>query len=161
MGKDRVPRLRLLVITDDDTGPRLCRGCGGPLTPSVKASAVFCSSVCRSRHWRRMRRARARTEAVQAGVTSSCPECGASWTVEGRTSCLGDVLLSCLPQTGPAQTARGGQRVVDDGLGLVLAGGGCRALPARDELPAPTTVRTWPRSHASVATGRTGYCTST
>jgi hypothetical protein len=81
MRRDKVPRLRLLMVTDDDTGPRLCRECGGPLMPSVKASAVFCSSVCRSRHWRRMRRARARTEAVQAGVTSNCPECDASWTV--------------------------------------------------------------------------------
>ncbi|MFF2520347.1 hypothetical protein [Streptomyces sp. NPDC058086] len=46
MGRDGVPRLRLVVVTDDDTGPRLCRDCGGPLMPSVKASAVFCSSVC-------------------------------------------------------------------------------------------------------------------
>ncbi|PAZ16221.1 hypothetical protein CLM62_09365 [Streptomyces sp. SA15] len=49
--------------------------------PSAKATAVFCSTVCRSRHWRRMRRARARTEAVKAGVASSCPECGTAWTV--------------------------------------------------------------------------------
>jgi hypothetical protein len=81
MGRDGVPRLRLVVVTEDDPGPRLCRGCGGPLMPAAKATAVFCSTACRSRHWRRMRRARARTEAVKAGVTSGCPECGASWTV--------------------------------------------------------------------------------
>jgi hypothetical protein len=81
MDRNEVPRLRLVVIADDDAGPRLCRGCGGPLMPAAKAMAVFCSSACRSRHWRRMRRARARTEAVQAGVTANCPECGTSWTV--------------------------------------------------------------------------------
>lgn len=81
MGKEGLPRLRLVVVTDDDTGPRLCRGCGGPLMPTAKAAAVFCSSACRSRHWRRMRRTRARTEAVQAGLMSSCLECRVSWTV--------------------------------------------------------------------------------
>ncbi|MGW2612859.1 hypothetical protein ACWC4A_52735 [Streptomyces mirabilis] len=55
MGRDRVPRLQLVVFMEDDTGPRLCRGCGGPLTPSAKATAAFCSSACRSRHWRRLR----------------------------------------------------------------------------------------------------------
>lgn len=81
MGRDGVLRLRLVVVTEDDSGPRLCRGCGGPLMPATKAAAVFCSSACRSQHWRRMRRARARTKAVQAAAMSSCPECGTSWTV--------------------------------------------------------------------------------
>jgi hypothetical protein len=77
MARERVPRLRLVAARDVDVGPRLCRGCGEPL----KASAVFCSSVCRSRQWRRMRRTRARTEATQNGVAVNCPECGESWTV--------------------------------------------------------------------------------
>ncbi|WP_345124602.1 hypothetical protein [Streptomyces chiangmaiensis] len=81
MGRDGVPRLRLVVVAENDTGPRLCRGCGGPLMPRAKMTAVFCSSVCRSRHWRRIRRAKARTEAVKASQTSVCPECGTSWTV--------------------------------------------------------------------------------
>ncbi|WP_331742919.1 hypothetical protein OG762_51395 (plasmid) [Streptomyces sp. NBC_01136] len=81
MGRDGVLRLRLVVVADDDTGPRLCRGCGGPLMPSAKATAVFCSSACRARHWRRLRRTRARTEAVQAARTANCLECGTSWTV--------------------------------------------------------------------------------
>ncbi|MFF4522647.1 hypothetical protein [Streptomyces bluensis] len=81
MGREGVPRLRLVVVADDDTGPRLCSGCGGPLMPSAKAAAVFCSSACRSRHWRRMRRAQARTEAVKVGAMACCPECGASWTI--------------------------------------------------------------------------------
>lgn len=75
------PRLRLVVVADDDTGPRLCRGCGGLLMRSAKATAAFCSSACRSRHWRRMRRTRARTEAMKASVTSNCPACGTSWAV--------------------------------------------------------------------------------
>ncbi|MGW0211351.1 hypothetical protein ACWDZ8_38335 [Streptomyces sp. NPDC003233] len=81
MGRDGPPRLKLIVITDDACGPRLCRGCGGPLMPSAKSTAVFCEDACRSRHWRRMRRARARAQAVKAGVTASCPQCGAVWTV--------------------------------------------------------------------------------
>ncbi|PWI46223.1 hypothetical protein CK485_00165 [Streptomyces sp. ICBB 8177] len=81
MGRDGVPRLRLVVVADDDAGPRLCRGCGDPLMPSAKATAVFCSSACRSRSWRRTRRTRARIEAVTAGVRASCPQCGAKWTV--------------------------------------------------------------------------------
>lgn len=81
VGRDGAPRLRLVVVTDDDPGPLLCRGCGGLLMPTVKAAVVFCSSACRARHWRRMRRARARTEAVQADRTANCPECGESWTV--------------------------------------------------------------------------------
>jgi hypothetical protein len=54
MDRDEAPRLRLVVITDDEAGPRLCRGCGGPLMPSAKSAAVFCEDACRSRHWRRM-----------------------------------------------------------------------------------------------------------
>lgn len=77
---DEVPRLRLVVIADDQAGPRLCPGCGVPLMPSAKATAVFCKAACRSRHWWRMRQVRARTEAVQAGVTIACPQCGESWT---------------------------------------------------------------------------------
>jgi hypothetical protein len=61
MGRDGVPRLRLVVVAVDGGGPRLCRGCGGPLMPSAKSTAAFCEAACRSRHWRRMRRARART----------------------------------------------------------------------------------------------------
>ncbi|MFE6939557.1 hypothetical protein [Streptomyces chartreusis] len=99
MGRDGAPRLRLVVVADDDTGPRLCRGCGAPLIPSAKATAVFCSAACRSRHWRRVRRTRARSEAALAGQTSNCPERGASWTVGVEQSCLGNVLLSPLPQT--------------------------------------------------------------
>ncbi|NUK03700.1 hypothetical protein HRW23_28920 [Streptomyces lunaelactis] len=53
MGRDGVPRLRLVGLADDDSGPRLCRGSGEPLMPAVKAIAVFCSAVCRARHWRR------------------------------------------------------------------------------------------------------------
>lgn len=49
--------------------------------PSVKSTAVFCEAACRSRHSRRMRRAKVRTEAVRVGVTASCPQCGAVWTV--------------------------------------------------------------------------------
>ncbi|MDQ0994792.1 hypothetical protein QFZ74_006109 [Streptomyces sp. V3I7] len=49
--------------------------------PKAKSTAVFCEAACRSRHWRRMRRARSRTEAVKAGVKAVCPECGVSWTV--------------------------------------------------------------------------------
>jgi hypothetical protein len=71
----------LVAVTVDEGGPRLCRGCGGPLMPSAKATAVFCEDACRSRHWRRMRRARVRTEAVKAGVTASCSQCGTVWTV--------------------------------------------------------------------------------
>ncbi|MEU9382621.1 hypothetical protein AB0D38_17280 [Streptomyces sp. NPDC048279] len=78
MDSNGAPRLKLTVITDDACEPRSCRGYGGPLMPSAKATAVFCEDACRSRHWRR---ARARTEAVKAGVTASCPQCGAVWTV--------------------------------------------------------------------------------
>ncbi|GAA4547433.1 hypothetical protein GCM10023097_29130 [Streptomyces collinus] len=81
MSRDGAPRLKLTVIKDDARGPRLCRGGGGPLMPSAKAAAVFCEDACRSRHWRRMRRARARTEAVKTSVTASCPQCGVGWTV--------------------------------------------------------------------------------
>lgn len=45
-----------------------------------KVTAVFCEAACRSRHWRRMRRARARTEEV-VGATAGCLQCGVSWTV--------------------------------------------------------------------------------
>ncbi|WP_143675269.1 hypothetical protein [Streptomyces sp. JV178] len=150
MGRDGLPRLRLVVVADDDAGPRLCRECGGPLMPSVKASAVFCSSVCRSRHWRRMRRAQARTEAVQAGVTSNCPECDASWTV-GIEHPASATLLSRLPQTGLAQTARGGRRVVSPRIrrlakcftaaavrpgGFLVPVGWCEATACRGELTA-------------------------
>ncbi|MGW2425942.1 hypothetical protein ACWC0C_43145 [Streptomyces sp. NPDC001709] len=30
--------------------------------PATKATAAFCSSACRARHWRLMRRARTRTQ---------------------------------------------------------------------------------------------------
>lgn len=94
---------------DRDTGPRLCRGCGGQLMPSTTATAVFCSLGYRSRHWCRLRRTRARTEAVQAAGTANCAECGMSWTVGVEPSLLGTVLLSPLPQTGkvPAVQGRG------------------------------------------------------
>jgi predicted nucleic acid-binding Zn ribbon protein len=72
-----MPRLRLAVVEPASGGPRLCRGCGDPLMPA----AVFCSSACRSRSWRRMLRARSRTEAVKAAVGAVCPQCGAGWTV--------------------------------------------------------------------------------
>jgi hypothetical protein len=88
--------LRLVVVVDGDSGPRLCRGCGGPLMPSVKATAALCSSACRSRRWRRLRRTRARTEAVQAARTANCQARGASWTVGVEHPCLGTVLLSPL-----------------------------------------------------------------
>lgn len=39
MGGDGVLRLRLVAVVDREAGPRLCRGCGGPLMPS--ATAVF------------------------------------------------------------------------------------------------------------------------
>ncbi|MGW0836565.1 hypothetical protein [Streptomyces prunicolor] len=81
MGGDKAPRLRLVVIAADEGGPRLCRGCGDPLMPSAKSTAVFCKDACRSRSWRRMRRTRARTEAVTAGARAECPQCGAEWTV--------------------------------------------------------------------------------
>ncbi|MFD7880578.1 hypothetical protein ACFV5G_42065 [Streptomyces sp. NPDC059766] len=81
MGRDGAVRLRLVAAAEDQDGPRLCRGCGEPLMLSAKATAVFCSAVCRSRSWRRMRRAKARTEAVTVAATASCPECGVSWTV--------------------------------------------------------------------------------
>lgn len=79
MGK--IVRLRLVAVAKDDGGPRRCRGCGKPLMPKAKVTAVFCETACRSRHWRRMRRARARTETVKAGVSAWCPQCGVSWTV--------------------------------------------------------------------------------
>ncbi|MER6919006.1 hypothetical protein [Streptomyces spiralis] len=71
MGRDGAPRLKLTVITDDASGSRLCRGYGDPLMPPAKSTAVFCEDACRSRHWRRIRRARARTEAVKAGVSAA------------------------------------------------------------------------------------------
>lgn len=73
MGGDGVPQLRLVVVSDSDTGLRLCRGCGTPVMPSAKVTAVFCLSAGRSRHWRQLRRTRARTEAVQAARTANCP----------------------------------------------------------------------------------------
>ena len=54
MGRDGAPRPWLVVTTDEDPGPRLCRGCGGLLMPS--------------RHWRR-----AGTEAEKAGMTANHP----------------------------------------------------------------------------------------
>ncbi|GAA3885984.1 transposase [Streptomyces lannensis] len=64
MDGNGAPRLKLTVITDDACGPRLCRGCGGPPMPSAKATAVFCEDACRSRHWRRMRRANPADELI-------------------------------------------------------------------------------------------------
>lgn len=51
VGRDGAPWLRLVVVTDDDPGPRLCRGCGGPLMPTAKAAAVFCTSCATSREF--------------------------------------------------------------------------------------------------------------
>ncbi|MFJ3777216.1 zinc-binding dehydrogenase [Streptomyces sp. NPDC090075] len=65
MGRDEVPRLRLVVVAVDGGGPRLCQGCSGPLMPSAKSTAVFCEAACRSRHWRRMRRVTA-YQAIEA-----------------------------------------------------------------------------------------------
>jgi hypothetical protein len=131
MGRDGVPRLRLVVVVEGGgAGPRLCCGCGGPLMPSAKSTAVFCSSSCRSGHWRRLRRTRARTEAVQADRTANCPECGASWTVGVGTSSLGTVLLSPLPQTVLAQTAH------EAGQGASAPGGGEAASRAGAVRPA-------------------------
>jgi hypothetical protein len=41
---------------------------------------MFCSSVCRSRQWRKERRLRKRLAAVQGETCEvECPECGARW----------------------------------------------------------------------------------
>lgn len=112
MGRDGAPRLRLVMVTDDDAGPRLCRGCGGPLMPSAKATALFCSTACRSRQWRRMRRARVKSEAAKAGVTASCPECGASWTVGVEHPASATYCSPCCRKTGLAQAAHAAERGV-------------------------------------------------
>lgn len=49
-------------------GERICRGCGERLRPGARPEAEFCSSVCRSRQWRRERRLRKRLAAVQGGT---------------------------------------------------------------------------------------------
>jgi hypothetical protein len=46
------------------------------------AGAMFCSSACRARQWRRERRLRKRLAAVQDSAGEAvCPECGAWWVV--------------------------------------------------------------------------------
>jgi hypothetical protein len=76
----------------------------------AKSTAVFCEDACRSRHWRRMRRARAQTEAVKAGVTASCPQCGAVWTV-GVDRLVSAVYCSpaCRKRSRDARRARPGR----------------------------------------------------
>lgn len=112
MGRDGAPRLKLTVIKDEVRGPRLCRGCGGPLMPSAKSTAVFCGDACRSRHWRRMRRGEGSdrggegrrdgfVSAVRGGVDGRC-----------RPPGLRGLLLSRLPQTGLAHAARALRRGV-------------------------------------------------
>ncbi len=113
MRGDGVPRLRLIVIADArDAGPRLCRGCGGPLMPSVKSSAVFCSSGVPF--------APVASAAAHAGEDRGGPGRpdgglpGVRRELDGRggTSCLGAVLLSPLSQTGMAPAAHAAGRGV-------------------------------------------------
>ncbi|MGA4837332.1 hypothetical protein [Streptomyces sp. G45] len=81
MAETRAPRLRLVALVDVGEGPRSCCGCGEPLMPGAKATAVFCSSEGRWRSWGEGRRVRARAEAVQAGRRARCPQCGRVGTV--------------------------------------------------------------------------------
>jgi hypothetical protein len=70
------------VVSEDTgrAGERICRGCGERLRPGARPGAEFCSSVCRSRQWRRERRLRQRLAAVRDGTGEvECPECGARW----------------------------------------------------------------------------------
>ncbi|HBF85399.1 MAG TPA: hypothetical protein DD420_37400 [Streptomyces sp.] len=61
-------------------GDRDCRACGERLKPDARPEAVFCSSVCRCRQWRKEQRLRKRLAAVrdETGMVE-CPECGACW----------------------------------------------------------------------------------
>ncbi|QIP71791.1 hypothetical protein DQ392_27900 [Streptomyces reniochalinae] len=59
---------------------RDCPACGERLRPDARPEAVFCSSVCRSRQWRKEQRLRKRLAAVRDKVgLVECPECGARW----------------------------------------------------------------------------------
>lgn len=58
-------------------GERRCPGCGCRLRPEAVPRAVYCSGLCRSRHWRRVRRIRLRVAALQQGEGRRV--CGVEW----------------------------------------------------------------------------------
>lgn len=59
---------------------RRCPGCGDWLSPDAGLRAVFCSGVCRSRQWRRLRRVKLRAAALERDEGRRvCPVCGAVW----------------------------------------------------------------------------------
>lgn len=63
-------------------GERVCGGCGERLRPEARPDAVYCSTACRARQWRRGRRLGKRVAAELSGAgRAECPECGARWVV--------------------------------------------------------------------------------
>ncbi|THA77837.1 hypothetical protein E6U81_34325 [Streptomyces sp. A0592] len=61
-------------------GVRVCGGCGDRLRPDARPDAVFCSTACRARSWRRDRRLRRRVMAELNGAGRvTCPQCGTPW----------------------------------------------------------------------------------
>jgi hypothetical protein len=71
----------------DDHRP-YCPGCGNWLPATAKPTAVFCSPVCRTRHWRLQDDGKTATTVTEPGTRVTCPGCGKRWTagVEHRTN---------------------------------------------------------------------------
>ncbi|MFG2848708.1 TniQ family protein [Kitasatospora sp. NPDC048296] len=70
-------RLNDLLSPDtDDRGS--CASCGTKLK-APKSNKLFCSTVCRSRNWRRQQNDRALRDAASRQQTRECPVCGVTW----------------------------------------------------------------------------------
>ncbi|RKN35879.1 hypothetical protein D7294_30710 [Streptomyces hoynatensis] len=71
---------------------RWCPEYGSRLKPRARPGAVFCSPACRARHWRMVRRTKARVAVIRSGPDGEavCPVCGTPWAagVERRADAV-------------------------------------------------------------------------
>ncbi|MDJ0347100.1 hypothetical protein QMK19_36950 [Streptomyces sp. H10-C2] len=70
-------RLNDLLAPDADDRGR-CASCGTKLN-APKSNKLFCSTVCRSRNWRRQQHDLALRDAASRMQTRACPVCGVTW----------------------------------------------------------------------------------
>ncbi|MFH8786967.1 TniQ family protein [Streptomyces roseoverticillatus] len=77
--EDLTRRLNAILAPESDS-QRQCVSCGTRLK-DASPRMRFCSTVCRSRNWRRQQRQRALRDASSSTKQAECPVCGTTWMV--------------------------------------------------------------------------------